>query len=254
MTAARGRWRLVRASPEAVPSSVRRFMQRARRRRLRTALPWALTAAVLALVGLGAWLVYGTSVLGVEQVRVTGTDLLSPDQVQAAAGVTPGTPLARVDLSGVTRRIRSLPPVDRVNVVRHWPNTLEIIVQERIAVAAVPRNKRYVLVDAGGVAYHSVPDRPAHLPLVRLADPRPEDVATRSAMRVLAALTDKLRDQLTELVVDGPARIKLELRERREVIWGDATENETKAKVATLLLARDASTIDVSAPDVVTFR
>jgi cell division protein FtsQ len=46
----------------------------------------------------------------------------------------------------------------------------------------------------------------------------------------------------------------LDLRGEREVIWGDATESATKAKVATALLPREATTIDVSAPDVVTIR
>ncbi len=38
----------------------------------------------------------------------------------------------------------------------------------------------------------------------------------------------------------------------REIVWGDATENATKARVATSLLGRSGTVIDVSAPDVVT--
>ncbi|HEU5107348.1 MAG TPA: FtsQ-type POTRA domain-containing protein [Micromonosporaceae bacterium] len=248
------RWQLVRARPDAVPSSVRRFTQRARRRRLRAALPWAIGAAVLALGGLVAWLVYGTPLLGVDDVRVTGTDLVSAEEVLAAADVRPGTPLARVDLADVQRRVARLAPVDRVTASRDWPGTLLVEVQERIAVAAVPSGERFVLVDAAGVGYTTVPARPAHLPVVRLADPGPDDPATRAAMQVLAALTDDLDVQLTELVVEAPARIRLKLRKGREVIWGDATENEAKAKVATVLLGRDGRTIDVSAPEVVTIK
>ncbi|HEV7713849.1 MAG TPA: peptidase S33, partial [Asanoa sp.] len=44
----RRRWTLVRAGSDAMPSSVRRFMRRARRRRVRAALPWAVGAASLA--------------------------------------------------------------------------------------------------------------------------------------------------------------------------------------------------------------
>jgi len=248
------RWRLVRAGPDAVPSSVRRFMRRARRRRLRAALPWAVTTAALVVAGLAAWLVYGSTVLGVKEVQVTGTDLLAPEYVREIVAVPANRPLARVDLAGVRRRVEALTQVDRVTVTRDWPGTLVVAVQERTAVAVVPRGKQFVLVDGEGVAYHTVGERPAHLPFVRLGDPRPGDLATRSALQVLGALTDELRDQLTELVVEAPARIRLELRRDREVIWGDATESATKAKVATLLLARDGKTIDVSAPDVVTIR
>ena len=248
------RWRLVRARSDAVPSSVRRFTQRARRRRLRAVLPWAVGAAVLAVGGLVAWLLYGTPLLGVDDVRVTGTDLVSAAEVRAAAGVRPGAPLAGVDLAEVERRVARLAPVDRVTATRDWPGTLLVEVQERIAVAAVPSGGRVLLVDAAGVGYTTVADRPAHLPLVRLATPGPDDPATRAALRVLASLSDDLDAQLTELVVEAPARIRLKLRKGREVIWGDATENEAKAKVATVLLGRDGRTIDVSAPDVVTIR
>jgi len=254
-TAGRGRrWRLVRAGPDAVPSSVRRFMRRARRRKLRTALPWLVAGGVLAVAGLGTWVVYGTAALGVDEVRVTGTDLLTPFEVSQVVDVSPGTPLARVDLAGVRQRVAALAPVDRVTVTRQWPGTLVVAVQERVAVAAVPQGRRYLLVDRTGVAYHTESRRPSHLPLVRLADPRPDDLTTRSAMEVLGALTDELRAQLTELVVEAPARIRLQLRRDREVVWGDSTESVTKAKVATLLLARKGRTIDVSAPDVVTIR
>jgi cell division protein FtsQ len=248
------RWRLVRARTDAVPSSVRRFTQRARQRRMRAALPWAICAAVVALGGLVAWLVYGTALLGVDDVRVTGTDLVSAEDVLAAADVPPGTPLARVDLADVRRRVARLAPVDQVTASRDWPGTLLIEVQERIAVAAVPSGQRIVLVDAAGVGYTTLPERPAHLPLVRLATPGPDDPATRAALTVLAALTDDLDEQLTELVVEAPARIRLKLRKGREVIWGDATDSEAKAKVATVLLERKGRTIDVSAPDVVTIR
>ena len=248
------RWRLVRARPDAVPSSARRFMRRARRRRLRAALPWAVTAAALALAGMVAWLIYSTAIFGVDEVDVAGVDVLRPDEVRAAAAVPPGTPLARVDLDQVRRRVATLAQVDRVTVSRDWPGTLLVEVQERIAVAAVPRGGRFLLVDAAGVAYHSAARRPAGLPLVRLAAPAPQDLATRSALEVLAALTEELHEQLAELVVEAPARIRLKLREGRQVIWGDATESVAKAKVATVLLARKGATIDVSAPDVVTIR
>src|SRR4051794_37110178 len=91
-------WRLVRADTDAVPSSVRRFMARARQRRLRAALPWAVVLGVLLVLGGLAWLVYGTPVLGVRDVQVVGTRLLTPEQVRQAVAVPDDEPLARIDL------------------------------------------------------------------------------------------------------------------------------------------------------------
>jgi cell division protein FtsQ len=247
-------WRLVRADTDAVPPSVRRFMARARQRRLRAVLPWAVGAGVLAVVGLLVWTVYGTAVLGVRDVRVVGAESVEPAAVRAAVAVPPGVPLARVDLDAVRDRVQAIASVDRALVSRDWPGTLLVEVVERTPVAAVPVGRQFLLVDDDGVAYRTVMRAPDGLPLARLAQPGPDDVNTRAALTVLTALTKELREQLLAVSVEAPARIRLELRGDRTVVWGDDTASETKAKVSTALLSRKGDTIDVSAPDVVTIR
>jgi cell division protein FtsQ len=247
-------WRLVRADTDAVPLSVRRFMARARQRRLRAVLPWAVGAGAVLVVGVLAWVVFGTSVLGVRNVRVIGTESLTAAQVADAAAVPMKEPLARVDLDGVRARVEGLPAVDRALVSRRWPATVVVHVLERTPVAAVPAGGQFTLIDGEGVAFRTVPRRPAGLPLARLAAPGPGDVNTRAALTVLASLTAELRAQLVAISVEAPARIKLILHSDRTVVWGDDTASGTKAQVATALLRRKGNTIDVSAPDVVTIR
>ena len=79
-------------------------------------MPWLIGAGVLLVAGGLAWLVYGTSVLGVRDVRVVGAVTLTADEIRAAAAVEPLKPLARVDLHEVGSRVRGLPAVDRVLV------------------------------------------------------------------------------------------------------------------------------------------
>jgi cell division protein FtsQ len=230
-------------------------MARARKRRLRAALPWAVGAGVVAVAGVLLWIVYGTAVLGVRDVRVVGTDFLTPLQVQQAAAVPMREPLARVDLDKVRARVRGLAPVDKAVVSRSWPGTIKIEVVERTPVAAVPAGpEQWTLIDGAGVAYRSVSRQPDGLPLAQLAAPGPGDVNTRSALTVLSSLTGDLREQLVGISVQAPAQIKLVLRNNRTVVWGDDTQSATKAQVATALLKRKGDTIDVSAPNVVTIR
>lgn len=248
------RWQLVRAGSDAVPPSTRRFMQRARQRRMRAALPWAVAGGVLALAGLVAWLLLGTGLFGVSEVRVDGATMVTPVQVREAAAVPDGVPLARVDLAATARRIGKLPPVERATVTRDWPGTLVVRLVERTPVAVVPQGDRFVVVDRSGVAFRTEPSRPPDLPLARVARPGPDDPETRAALEVLAALTPQLRAALVDVTVEGLARIKVRLTGQRTIVWGDATRGPDKARVATTLLGRNADTIDVSAPDVVTFR
>jgi cell division protein FtsQ len=247
------RWKLVRARREAVPTSVRRMHQRRfRRPTLRWLRPvlWGALAAVV--MGLGAWLVYGTSVLGVQAVEVSGSMLASPDQVRAAAAVIEGTPLAQVDTDQVAARVRTLPSVAAVEVSRSWPHTLVIEVVERTPVGVVAVEGGFAVLDGAGVVFNQVPAQPAGVVLLRLAAPGPDDPATTAALRVLASLTPALRDGLAEVDAPSPTRIRLQLADGRVVVWGDADRSAAKATVATALLATDATTIDVSVPDVAT--
>jgi cell division protein FtsQ len=254
-------WRLVLARTVArrgtVPASVRRFARRARRRRLRTALPWLITLLVLVVAGSGAAVVYETALFGVGTVKVVGFDAA---QVRLAAAVPHGTPLARVDLGAVARRVESYPPVLTATVHRSWPRTLVVDVTPRVAVAVVEFPGSYGLIDAHGVVFAQVKDRSAAggRPLVELPQPHPDDLTTRSALSVLASLNAMLRDRLVAVVAEAPARIRLELTGALVVVWGDATDNAAKVKVATQMLSAPGgaggSTLDVSAPNVVAVR
>ena len=108
--------------------------------------------------------------------------------------------------------------------------------------------------DAAGVVYAPTATRPAGLALLRIPSPGTGDATTRAALTVLRALPPALLQPLAVLAADAPARVRLELSDGRTIIWGDSSENEAKARVALVLLARPGKTIDVSAPELVTIR
>lgn len=251
------RWRLVRARRDAVPDSVRRFSARARRNRLRRAAPLLTAAAVVGLVGIGAAVVWFTPVVAVSTVRVTGASLVSVDQVRAAAAVRIGRSLARVDVHKVHERVAALPPVGHVSVRRELPGTVMITVSERTPAAVVEQSGAdpgLWLIDASGVVYTKAEARPAGLALLRIPAPSKDDPTTRAALTVLRALPPELLAPVAVLAADAPARIRLELTDGRTIVWGDATENAEKVRIALVLIGRPARTIDVSAPSLVTIR
>jgi cell division protein FtsQ len=236
-------------------SSVRRFARRARRRRLRQALPWLLVLAALAVLGGAAAVVTRTGLLGVGTVRVVGGD---PDEVRLFAAVPPGTPLATLDLGAIRRRVAGYPPIASVSVRRLWPRTVVIHVRERTPTAVEPLVGSFALLDASGVAYRQLAAPPPGLPVVRLTEPAPDPVTARAAMTVLAALPPALTRPLVQLVADAPTRIRLELSGGRVIVWGDATQNAEKVRVVTNVLSgpdgATTQTLDVSAPSVVMVR
>jgi cell division protein FtsQ len=121
-------------------------------------------------------------------------------------------------------------------------------------VAVVAAGDAFVVVDAAGVVFNQVAQRPDGVVELGVASPGPEDPATRAALRVLAALTPELRAQTVAVAAESPYGIELRLTGERTVVWGADDQNEQKALVATSLLTVDAKIIDVSAPDVATTR
>ena len=246
------------ARPSVVPAAphraARERAERLDRRRRRARRGLVLLAVLAPLAGL-AWLVLASPVLAVDDVEVTGTARLAPDAVVEAAAVEPGTPLARVDVAGVSARVRAaLPPAQDVRVLRVWPTTLRLQVTERTPVGAVLRDDGALLVDAAGVGFAVEPALPPGVPALALARPGPEDPATRAVLAVLAELPEQLSGQLAVVRATGPADVAVELVDGRTVVWGAPGDAATKSAALATLLGMEGTVFDVSAPGIVVRR
>ncbi len=223
-----------------------RLAQRRRqavRKRLRRAF---VAALVLVVVAGGAWVVGFSQALAVTAVSVTGTSVLTAEEVTAAAQVPMGTPLVRLDVAAIEKRVALLKPVASVQVTRSLPNKITIAVTERRAVYAVSAGSGFDLVDATGVPYTSVMDVPAGLLVANItgdSERLRRDVAT-----VATALPKVLRDRAVLVNAASPDSIVIELRGGAEVVWGSAENSEEKAGVIAALLTISASVYDVSSP------
>lgn len=207
---------------------------------------------VLAPLVLLVWLVAGSSLLAVRHVVVTGEGRATAAQVQAAAAVPLGTPLARVDTASVAARVRRLPSVASAHVTRHWPHVLRIQVVERLPVAGMVDGSRFVLLDATGAVVGPASVLPRGLLLIRV--PSPSDPATPAALQVLRELPATLRGQLSVVAAPTPEQVELVLRDGRRVVFGSPADGARKAAATVALLRLPGRVFDVSSPGVVTRR
>lgn len=225
-----------------------RFARRQRLVRWRGWLPWTAGGVLLAGGGLVVWLFYFSAALAVSGAEVTGTRTVPEATIRRVAEVPVGEPLARVDLKAVADRIRTVPVVADVQVIRDWPDRLVIHVTERLPVVVVTDGNRFELVDASGVAFRSVTSRPAGLPEARVVGAR-RDVTIRAVVTASAALPGTLRAQVGSISAASPDSITLNLVSGVKVVWGSADDSARKAAVLTVLMRREARVYDVSAPD-----
>lgn len=131
-------------------------------------LPRALLPAAAAVALLGLALLLGHELRPlfnrpVQALRVDGTlSHLQPQQIAAAAQITPDTRLFDVDLGAVRARVESLPWVAHARVTRIWPGRIAVRVWERQPYA---RWGDKGLVDSEGVAFTpAAQDLPEGLP------------------------------------------------------------------------------------------
>ncbi|GAB2756792.1 FtsQ-type POTRA domain-containing protein [Salinifilum aidingensis] len=203
-------------------------------------------ATVTALVLVG----YLTPVLGVREIRVTGTRALSEQRVLAASGVRTGTPMPRVDVSGAQQQVARLSRVAGAEVSRQWPSTVDIRVRERRAAAYQKRGGAVDLVDLEGVRFAREDRPPPGLPELRL--PAAREGKTRAVMGVLRSLPQDLRGEVRRIVLRSPGDLRMRFADGREVQWGAPRDSARKAQVLVPLLTQPGRVYDVATPDLPT--
>ncbi|MET9434563.1 FtsQ-type POTRA domain-containing protein [Streptomyces sp. NPDC006551] len=231
-----------------------------RERRLRVPGPRGLmiALALIALVAGGIWVLYGSSWLRVERVSASGTEVLTPREVESVAAVPIGAPLISVDTGVIEERLlEKFPRIDTVEVERSWPQGISLKVTERKPVLLVEKGGKFTEVDSSGTRFATVDKAPAGVPKVVL------DIASSpslrrfdgdrlllEAVRATGELPGKIRADTRVVRVASYDSITLELSGERTVFWGSGEDGAVKARVLTALMKATpkAGHFDVSAP------
>lgn len=230
--------------------SRRRFARRQWARRWLTLRYVVVAVLAVVLVGGSLYAVYFSDALSVDKVDVVGARTISAADVETAAAVPTGGPLATVDLDAIEFRVRSLKAVRSVEVTRKWPDGVLITIQEREPVAVVRLGSDLQGVDVEGVPFRSYKRAPSGLPRIETpagASPTDED-ALREAVTVIAALPREVSVLVDHLNLRSVDEIDLVLRDDRIVRWGSSESSDEKADVLLALLSQPGKEYDVSVP------
>ncbi|MFD4789132.1 cell division protein FtsQ/DivIB [Streptomyces sp. NPDC058459] len=245
-----------RQQESAGPPPVRRW----RRPRLGVIIASAVS---LALLGAGSvWVLYGSEWLRVRHVSVSGTRVLTPAEVRAAAAVPVGAPLVSVDTDAVQARLRGkLRRVDTVEVARSWPHGITLKLTERTPVLLARENGRFTEIDDEGVAFATTGKAARGVPMLELDVSRKGSSAAslrrfgagrlvREAVRVAGGLPAAVARDTRTVRVGSFDGITLELGHGRTVEWGSGEQGRAKARALTALMkaAPGAWHFDVSVP------
>lgn len=204
--------------------------------------------AAVGVVGAAAWILFGSPLLVVRSVTVTGTHLVPRSEVLASSGVQFGTPLIRVNTARAAASIEEIRQVRSARVTRSWPDRLAIVVRERTPELGVTApGGGYDLVDADGVVVRWVARDPAGLPLYATpAGALRGDPSLSAAVAVLGELPAAIRHAVRSVSAPGPDQVTLHLAGGTTVLWGDPGRAAVKARELAVLMRSHMRYYDVS--------
>lgn len=205
-------------------------------------------AAVLVVVALVGWItLYRSQAFAVTDVQVVGNSRVPTSRLLEIAGAPPGTTLLRAPTAQMTARLGADPWVASAKVERIWPDTLRIVVEERVPVAAVEMpDKAQWIVDGAGVFVAPKTALPkVALPLVRelpslptTATPgmAPENPELANAVAVLAALDPSLRSQVVAVDAHSVDETSVYTASGLQILFGAARQMTKKDYLARRIL------------------
>lgn len=239
--------------------SEQRFAQRRRAGLWNRIRLWVVALLVLVAIGAAVWMVWFSSVLAVEHVKVEGVKSLKPAAIAEKAEVPVGRPMVSVDLSRIEARVAGLERVESVDVSRSWPHTVTVDVTERTAVAWVNFDGQMQALDRFGVVFSNYSKAPKNLYEVRLSltERKTRQRALEQVGQIVAFLHSHAKqiDGLIKHVnVSSQDSVELVLTGGRTVMWGNASDDVEKLRVLKPLLQIKVREYDVSAPEQPTTR
>jgi cell division protein FtsQ len=212
---------------------------------------WTVLLA-LAAVALGL-ILYFTPLMSARNVVVTGTGVVTREEIVDTAKVQVGTPLLQINTDQVADRVAAIRRLASARVQREYPSTLRITVVERIPIVVKDYPDGPHLFDKDGVDFATGPPPPA-LPYLDVDNPGPADPPTKAALEVMTALRPEVAGQVGRVAAPSVASITLTLADGRVVVWGTTDRTQEKADKLAALLTQPGHTYDVSSPDLPTVK
>jgi len=161
----------------------------------------SLAVAGAALYG-GSWL-WQSPLMEVGHVEVSGNERVETETIVAQANVL-GENILQADLASVERNLYALALVAKVHVIRDFPNTVKIVIEERKTWGTWEQGGIKYSIDRDGVVLGTIPS-PLGAPVIRSADRytlRLGDRVNYQAVDAAAEIYDRLPRQLGTTVAE----------------------------------------------------
>ena len=234
--------------------------ERMRRSSRRYIVRIGIVLGIAAALIIGWFALYNSSAFTIEEVNVSGVEHLTSTEVGLLVDVPEGTTLLRVDTDTIRARLMKSAWIKDVQVNRHFPNTLDIVVTEReiTAVVEVPTGKGSAVKSWAIASDHvwlmPIPekgsdaakttsekiyeDADAALHITDVPYGTKAEIGTEcidnnvnNALDIISGMTTDLAGQVVKVSAAGPAETTLLLDSGVEIAFGKAEDIRDKERV-----------------------
>lgn len=240
--------RAARRERHAEKSEAKRFTRHTRRRRFTLIGVISVFGALVVILAIAIF----SPLLALRDIRVDGTNKISPTAVREAVSSQLGTPLALIDDGKIHSELGKFTLIRSYSTTLIPPNTISIHVVERQPVGVLQHGKSFEQVDPAGVVLARTPTA-GGLPVIDIGDAKRGGPAFEAAVRVLLAMPASVSHLVQTVSATTIDDVSLTLTGATStVIWGSSSDSDLKASVLSKLLALPACSsqpvVDVSAP------
>ena len=142
-----------------------------------------------------ATFVEGSAGLGfrLKALTVEGRNMTAREDLLGALDAEVGTPIAAIDVAKARAKVEELPWVRTAKVERRLPDTIHIVLEERVPYALWQHGEKYTLVDHEGHLIVDVPESDSRLPLIVGADAPANAAELFEALRAQPDLASRVQ-------------------------------------------------------------
>ncbi|WP_237188926.1 cell division protein FtsQ/DivIB [Rothia nasimurium] len=214
----------------------------------------------LLFVALFVGVVFYSPLLATRTITVEGAHLLDQPSLEKELRQLEGIPLTRITESDVAQIVGNEELLYGISLEAHPPHDLVVKLHERVPVAVVEQDGKYVLVDHdGAILGRASSPEAAGVPLVAGGMDIVQTTAFATVTGVLTHLPGSILSQVAKAEASSASSIALTMADGTKVIWGTPDQSDLKAKVLVQLMDSVGSqqaveTYDVSSPLVPTVK
>jgi len=168
------------------------------------------------VVLLAAYVLLQSPIFTINDIYVLGNNSLSSDEIIKVSGIVTGMNIFKADLNNAASKIKAIPMIKAVKIVRKFPRTIVIEASERLPVALVLLEGRFIEVDEEGIYLFPGKAGTTGLPVItggKLLASGPgkpvKGTEFEKALKVVAQLPVELRQNLSEVNVNNDERVTL---------------------------------------------